>query len=451
MKEIKLTAVVILFAILAVPVWAQWSVPVPIEEINTEYQEKAPFLSYDGLTLYFDRANTNTFSGTRIYQATRAHPFGVFTEVQEISSLNGSERHVSYAWVSPDNLRMYYYTNTGIDRLKFTERASVFNPWAIGTNISELNALGDVANPSLTPDELTIVFVGYNLPGGKGDFDIWMATRLDRSLPFGNITNIDLVNSNSSDAHPCISADGLRLFFTSNRNDNYQLYEAKRESVDEPFNPPVHLSFFDTPGGDSTYPCLSGDGTAFYFTRNAPGLSREIWVSYLAGLDVAVDIKPGTCPNPLNLSSRGLFPVAVLGTEDFDVSQIDVASIRLAGVGAVRSSYEDVSSPVVDGNDCQCGQTGPDGFMDLTLKFRTEDIVEELIKLGGDLEKGEVWELDLTGQLLDGTPIEGSDCVNLVGNVSKALAARKTDVNEDGIVNMMDFVVMTQYWLEPAY
>ena len=88
--------------------------------------------------------------------------------------------------------------------------------------------------------------------------------------------------------------------------------------------------------------------------------------------------------------------------------------------------------------------------MDLTLKFKSDQIVEALINIGGELEKGELWELDLTGQLLDGTPIEGSDCVTLVGNVSKALAARKTDINEDGIVNMADFAVMSQFWLEPA-
>jgi hypothetical protein len=73
------------------------------------------------------------------------------------------------------------------------------------------------------------------------------------------------------------------------------------------------------------------------------------------------------------------------------------------------------------------------------------------VRLSSGNYKGEVWQLDLTGQLLDGTPIEGSDCVKLVGNVSKALAARKTDINEDGIVNMADFAVMSQFWLEPAY
>ena len=48
-----------------------------------------------------------------------------------------------------------------------------------------------------------------------------------------------------------------------------------------------------------------------------------------AGINVAVDIKPGSCPNPLNIKSKGVLPVAILGTEDFDVKDIKVNSIRI--------------------------------------------------------------------------------------------------------------------------
>ncbi|MHC4736596.1 MAG: right-handed parallel beta-helix repeat-containing protein [Planctomycetota bacterium] len=90
---------------------------------------------------------------------------------------------------------------------------------------------------------------------------------------------------------------------------------------------------------------------------------------YPAVTRAAIDIKPGSCPNPLNVKSLGVLPVAVLGSEDFDVSSIDVASIRLAGVAPIRSSYEDVATPVSDSNECECSTEGPDGFPDLTLKF----------------------------------------------------------------------------------
>ncbi len=163
---------------------------------------------------------------------------------------------------------------------------------------------------------------------------------------------------------------------------------------------------------------------------------------------VAVDIKPRSCPNPLNLASKGILPVAILGSEGFDVSQIDAASVRLAGVAPIRSSYEDVATPVSDGNECDCTTEGPDGYTDLTLKFRTQEIVEELVNAQGELADGEVLVLTLMGVLSDQTPIEGADCIVLVGNVPKALAAKRWDYNGDGIINILDFAELATYWLE---
>ena len=40
-------------------------------------------------------------------------------------------------------------------------------------------------------------------------------------------------------------------------------------------------------------------------------------------IEVFVDIKPGSCPNPLNTGSKGVLPVAIAGTVDFDVTVID--------------------------------------------------------------------------------------------------------------------------------
>ena len=42
-----------------------------------------------------------------------------------------------------------------------------------------------------------------------------------------------------------------------------------------------------------------------------------------------VDIKPGSCPNPINVKSKGVLPTEILGTEDFDVTMVDPASVRL--------------------------------------------------------------------------------------------------------------------------
>ena len=254
----------------------QWTEPVPLTEINSSYHDKAPFLSFDGLTLYFSRENEYT----TIYQAIRPEPSGLFTMVEQISTLN-YPGHVSYAWVSPDNLRMYYYrTEWSARLLKFTERASINEPWQPGIDISELNILGGVANPSLTPDELTIVFTGLDLLGGQGGYDIWMATRPDKNSPFSNVTNLTEVNSSAWDFHPSVSPDGLTLYFSSRRNGNSQLFRATRESLDVPFGPAEHLHFLDSPGSYLEYPFLSSDGTAFYFAKRTDEEPFDIYVSY---------------------------------------------------------------------------------------------------------------------------------------------------------------------------
>jgi hypothetical protein len=170
-------------------------------------------------------------------------------------------------------------------------------------------------------------------------------------------------------------------------------------------------------------------------------------------LSVDVDIKPTSCPNPLNLNSRGVLPVAVLGSDTFDAADIDPATIRLAGVAPVRSGLEDVATPLDDGDECDCSEDGPDGFTDLTLKFKTQEIVDALVFTLGQKEYGlnnaepDILVLTLTGELLDGTPIEGSDCMVLVGKIPPVFFAGKADINEDGAVDSIDLALLKKYFL----
>ena len=47
-------------------------------------------------------------------------------------------------------------------------------------------------------------------------------------------------------------------------------------------------------------------------------------------IPISIDIKPGSDVNPINLGSKGTTPVAILGSETFDVTTVDVASVRFA-------------------------------------------------------------------------------------------------------------------------
>ena len=161
--------------------------------------------------------------------------------------------------------------------------------------------------------------------------------------------------------------------------------------------------------GGATYPyifrCLvelrynegepKGDGTGFPLCEPPP------WVTHL-------DIKPGSCPNPLNIRNNGVLPVAILGTDTFDVTEVDPSTVLLEGVPPLWWSYADVTTPVGAGADtCECNEEGPDGYLDMTLQFRSQAIVAEL----GDVTDHEVRMLTLTGTSLAVGDFAVRDCV----------------------------------------
>ncbi|MFC2173919.1 RCC1 domain-containing protein [Acidobacteriota bacterium] len=136
----------------------------------------------------------------------------------------------------------------------------------------------------------------------------------------------------------------------------------------------------------------------------------------------AVDIKPGSCPNPLNPRSRGRLPVAILGSDGFDVITIDPSTIRLLEVVEPRSkfSFEDTSSRCAEldpQDECSCCEGVPDGYVDLVVHFAIEDVVAAL---GGEesLEPDQVIMIPVSGQLRQeygGREFEGMDCMIVVG------------------------------------
>jgi len=134
-------------------------------------------------------------------------------------------------------------------------------------------------------------------------------------------------------------------------------------------------------------------------------------------IPVYVDVKPVSWPNPLQLKDKGVLPAAICGTEDFDVTTVDPATIQLTleglgiGVSPLRWSYEDVATPYV-GEPCGGHDLGADGYLDLTLKFKTQEVIATL---GLDAySDGDVVILTLTGNLkaeFGSTPIQGQDCI----------------------------------------
>lgn len=140
---------------------------------------------------------------------------------------------------------------------------------------------------------------------------------------------------------------------------------------------------------------------------------------------VKLDIKPGSCPNPVNPRSKGVLPVAVIGSDAFDVSLIDVDSlvlVRADGIGGEvtplsrrrgpRIRMSDVATPF-GGALCDCHTLTRDGITDLSIKFSKTEVIR-VFELRSEARNTFV-TLSVQGTLLDGTPFEASDCIRILG------------------------------------
>ncbi len=115
-------------------------------------------------------------------------------------------------------------------------------------------------------------------------------------------------------------------------------------------------------------------------------------------IPAVIDIKPGSYPNELNLSSHGLIPVAILTTEYFDATTVDPDTVVLAGSGvAVRGKGSKLMAHEEDVNG--------DSLLDLIVQLETENLDPESFQDGYAV---------LTGQTYNGVPIEGQDEITIV-------------------------------------
>ena len=128
------------------------------------------------------------------------------------------------------------------------------------------------------------------------------------------------------------------------------------------------------------------------------GLPISVEVLPPPELTVAIDIRPGSHPNSINLGSNGLIPVAILSSEEFDATTVDPETVELAGSGvAVRGKGNKYVAHEEDVNQ--------DDLLDLVVHVETENLDPDSFQDG---------YATVTGATYDGKDIEGSDEIVIV-------------------------------------
>ena len=137
------------------------------------------------------------------------------------------------------------------------------------------------AGPSISADGLSLFFAS-DRPGGYGNFDLWVTTRKTIDEPWGPPVNLGpTVNSSAYDNHPSISADGLSLYFDSGRPGGYgyDLWVVTRAAVNDDWGTPVNLGPATNVGYYDLSPNISYDGLALFFDSRRSAGDRELWVA----------------------------------------------------------------------------------------------------------------------------------------------------------------------------
>jgi hypothetical protein len=237
-------------------------------------------VSEDGVTLVVDRYSFETLNDLFIAgRSSAGEPFGTAVAIDELNSAAQDSTGV----LLRGGLEIYFASGrepTPSSGLWRASRATADGAFEPPSPVEELNAGGDAHEHTLTPDGLTVYFTSTR--PGSASSDIWFAERSGPDAPFSKPQLVPELNTDSVERAPGISADGLEIFFASERPDGIgelDLWRATRPSLDQPFGPPENVTELNT-ANDEVFPRLSADGSILYFnydTETAGDLNADVW------------------------------------------------------------------------------------------------------------------------------------------------------------------------------
>lgn len=262
--------------------WTAFSSPSALPgAIQSAVDDWSPTPSDGGLLMYMHTYRAS--ARAQIWVASRAAITDTFPAPKEVTELaNGAQQF--NPTLTADALRIVYGdSSSGLFHLQEATRADLSAQFGSITPLASLNdASGNDWNPFVSADGLRII---YSSSRGPALPRIFESTRPTLAQPFAApVEHTELTVAGSGQVDPTLSADGLEVFFASNRaggRGGYDVYTAHRPSLDQPFGAATLVPELSSPGDDICVR-LSLDGTAMYFDYNAKSLGGAN-----ADLDVA--------------------------------------------------------------------------------------------------------------------------------------------------------------------
>lgn len=264
--------------------YSDWSVPVNLgSTINTPGFDGCPSVTKDGLNLLFmsdfgssalDLKVSHRESPDSFWQI----PVSLGTDINTAAfaeacpTLSISGRYLYFVSNRPDGCGDYdIYIAQRMDKKSFTG-------WSEPQNLGcHVNSAGIELSPSLFEDEDGTVYLYFSSglrPGGMGLGDIYVS-QMQPDGTFGPASPVVEFNTSFNEVRPKIRArDGLEIFFDSNRPGTLgaqDIYVSTRECTSCSWTTPVNLGPAVNSNVIDGGAALSFDGTELYFMSNRTG------------------------------------------------------------------------------------------------------------------------------------------------------------------------------------
>lgn len=244
-----------------------------VAELSSRDKDDNPTLTGDRLAICFTSTRASSTERADVWCAERATLSERFDEPVEITAVNSDAFETSPA-LSLSGLDLWFSSDreggAGQGDIYVSSRTERSAPFGAPILVPELNSeLDDIPRPPAMGD--TVMPLGSRRTDDT--YFTYLATRETPSSPFSSPVLVEeLTDSGLIVVDAQLSEDGLLLLFTSVAEDDApgDLYAAERASLDESFGAPVLLSGVNSTEDDRD-PWLSPDGQVLYFSSNRDG------------------------------------------------------------------------------------------------------------------------------------------------------------------------------------
>ncbi|RXR32513.1 hypothetical protein EQG68_06720 [Flavobacterium piscinae] len=200
----------------------QWSKP-ELVSFTGKYKDLEPFLSTDGLKLYFASNRPLTESGEPkdfdIWYVERKNTKSEWSSPINVGSPINTTADEFYPTVA-NNKNLYYTSDSDKSMGKDDIFMSVWNGenYKIPVRLEEtINSIGFEFNAYISPDETFLIYTIYGSSDGLGSGDLYISFK-DNEGNWKKSFNLKEFNSESMDYCPFYDASTQTLYFTSKRS-----------------------------------------------------------------------------------------------------------------------------------------------------------------------------------------------------------------------------------------